>query len=27
VRTHPKSYLREAVEGWILNGGVNQKCS
>ncbi|HAH0320403.1 TPA: AlpA family transcriptional regulator, partial [Escherichia coli] len=23
----PKSYLREAVEGWILNGGVNQKCS
>ncbi|EEX1843899.1 TPA: helix-turn-helix transcriptional regulator [Escherichia coli] len=27
IRTHPKSYLREAVEGWILNGGVNQKCS
>ena len=22
VRTHPKSYLREAVEGWILNGGA-----
>lgn len=27
VRTHPKAYLREAVDGWILNGGVNQKCS
>lgn len=27
VRTHPKAYLREAVDGWILNGSVNPKCS
>lgn len=27
VRTHPKAYLRTAFEQWLLNGGVNQKCS
>lgn len=25
VRTHPKQYLLAEVEGWILNGGINQK--
>lgn len=24
VRTHPKAYLRRAVDEWILRGGVNQ---
>ncbi|MFH0474015.1 helix-turn-helix transcriptional regulator [Kluyvera ascorbata] len=27
IRTHPKQYLRTAVEAWILNGGVNQRPS
>lgn len=27
IRTHPKQYLRSAVEEWILNGGVNQRPS
>ncbi|MBC1185250.1 AlpA family transcriptional regulator [Kluyvera sp. SCKS090646] len=27
IRTHPKQYLRSAVETWILNGGVNQRPS
>lgn len=25
VRTRPKLYLLAEVEGWILNGGVNQR--
>ncbi len=25
IRTRPKAYLREDVERWIRNGGVNQK--
>lgn len=24
VRTHPKAYLENAVDQWILNGGINQ---
>ncbi|UCQ16913.1 AlpA family transcriptional regulator [Edwardsiella tarda] len=27
IRTHPKQYLRSEVEGWILNGGINQRSS
>lgn len=27
VRTHPKAYLRSAVDEWLLNGGINQKLS
>jgi len=25
VRNRPKKYLLDEVEGWILNGGVNQR--
>lgn len=25
VRTHPKAYLRSAVDEWILRGGINQE--
>lgn len=24
IRTHPKQYLKSAVENWILSGGINQ---
>lgn len=27
VRTHPKAYLRSAVDEWLLKGGINQKVS
>ncbi|EMY0668506.1 AlpA family phage regulatory protein [Serratia marcescens] len=27
VRTHPKAYLENAVNQWILNGGINQKAA
>ena len=27
VRTHPKAYLKSAVDEWILRGGVNQQLS
>ncbi|KQN63670.1 AlpA family transcriptional regulator [Erwinia sp. Leaf53] len=27
VRTHPKAYLRAAVDEWLLNGGINPKVS
>ncbi|PVD43456.1 AlpA family transcriptional regulator [Serratia liquefaciens] len=27
IRTHPKAYLENAVNQWILNGGINQKVS
>lgn len=27
IKTHPKQYLKSAVENWILNGGINQKSS
>lgn len=27
IRTHPKQYLKSAVENWILSGGINQKSS
>ncbi|HEJ7134746.1 TPA: AlpA family phage regulatory protein [Serratia marcescens] len=27
IRTHPKAYLENAVNQWILNGGINQKAA
>ncbi|WP_215846343.1 helix-turn-helix transcriptional regulator [Candidatus Pantoea bituminis] len=27
IRTHPKQYLEEEVNNWILNGGINQRVS
>ncbi|WP_122016681.1 helix-turn-helix transcriptional regulator [Serratia marcescens] len=27
IRTHPKAYLENAVDQWILNGGINQKAA
>ncbi|WP_270495195.1 MULTISPECIES: AlpA family transcriptional regulator [Enterobacteriaceae] len=27
IKTHPKQYLKSAVENWILSGGINQQSS